>query len=134
MRAQACRNSTIAETDVSAQWAETILGRNIRFSIVWKSYVLNVILLKICEFFLNLLDIILLMIIVELVKQNDYNDACARTTTGCHDNSGVWFNNSLPKLLIFSEFSVYIIKTKAHICINELACQTQGILRRFAFS
>ena len=23
---------------------------------------------------------------------------------------------------IFSEFSVYLIKTKAHICINELAC------------
>ena len=23
---------------------------------------------------------------------------------------------------IFSEFSVYLIKTKAHICLNELAC------------
>ena len=54
-----------------------------------------------------------------LFAQRDFQ---ATVFSGCHDNSDVWFNNSLLKLFIFSEFSVYFIKAKAHICIHKLAC------------
>ena len=57
-------------------------------------------------------------------------DCQATVFSGCHDNSDVSLNNSLPKLFIFSEFSVYFIFTYMHKRIS----MSQGILRRFAFT
>ena len=55
--------------------------------------------------------------------------------SGCHNNSDVWFNNSLPKLFICSEFSVYFTKTKAYtVYMHKRISMSQGILRRFPFS
>ena len=43
---------------------------------------------------------------------------------GCHGNSDVLFEKKIIDFTFFFEISVYFIKTKTHICIHELACQS----------